>query len=753
MQFFPKNFIAATEDYTTMEHYVPAPYFRKTFSFAKGKKAEIRICGLGFYELYINGKNVTKGRLSPYISNPDQALFYDDYDVTDYLFDGENVVGVWLGNGFQNNPYGDVWDFDKASFRSAPKFAMAFWEDGELRFESDTSFLTKSSPIVFDDYRAGEHYDAREETAEWNTLACDEREWKPALLATTPKGEARLVSAEPIVVQREVKPVSVTKTPKGAYLYDFGLVFTGVCRLKVQGARGQMLRLTHGEILLHGDLDIRGVGFDRHQGRELYTQCDWYVLKGEGVEEYTPRFTYHGFQYVSVEGLTDEQATLELLTFEIMHEDVQSRGDFTCSDEMLNILQASVRRSDLSNFFYVPTDCPQREKNGWTGDIALSAEHMILNFDVKNVMNDWLFSIRKAQDGRGAIPAIVPTAGWGFAWGAGPNWDDALVEVSYQLYRYYGDKKIIFDNLSAIETYLRYMLTKRKENGLFEYGLGDWCQPGSEYVFTTPTELTDSIKCMDMCEKAAKMAKAVGETALALFAQNVAEEIRKAIVATYIQDGKSTCTEQTGLAYLLYYGVAEDYKAALQAQLLESIARAGGVFTTGVLGARTLFRVLTDMGEGDLAYTLITQNRYPSYGLHVLRGARSLLENFFVLEEDSFQCKDGRKQDSFNHHFWGDISAWFIAYIAGVKINPHFDDCAYVEIAPNFLSKLEFAGGKTTGAEGEVMSRWERLENGTIELFVRLPKGAKGKLCLPKGYACDGEILFEGEQKMIIKRA
>ena len=379
--------------------------------------------------------------------------------------------------------------------------------DGEILFESDDSFLTHSSPITFDDLRAGEHYDARLEIPEWSTHVCDERGWEPAIYAPTPQGEVKITITEPVLVHKEIKPVSVTKTPKGLYLYDFGENFTGVCRVKIQGERGQTIRLMHDEMVVNGDLDIKNLGFDKFQGRDLYNQCDWYTLKGDGVETYTPRFTYHGFQYVSVEGLTDEQATLELLTFEIMHEDVQSRGDFTCSDEMLNILQASVRRSDLSNFFYVPTDCPQREKNGWTGDVALSAEHMILNFDVKNVMNDWLFSIRKAQDGRGAIPAIVPTAGWGFAWGAGPNWDDALVEVSYQLYRYYGDKKIIFDNLSAIETYLRYMLTKRKEDGLFEYGLGDWCQPGSEYVFTTPTELTDSIKCMDMCEKAAKMAQ------------------------------------------------------------------------------------------------------------------------------------------------------------------------------------------------------------------------------------------------------
>lgn len=751
MDFFPKKFIAATTGYTTQEQHVNAPFFRKKFFFTKGKTAKIRICGLGFYELYLNGENITKGRLAPYISNPDQALYYDDYDVTEKLLDGENVLGVWLGNGMQNCPYGDVWDFDKASYRSAPKFAMAFFADGELCFESDESFLTKPSPITFDDLRAGEHYDARLETPDWNLLGADENGWKNAIAASTPSGKVKIVEAEPVSVQSEVKPVSVVKTPKGAYLYDFGVNFTGVCRLKIQGARGQEVRLMHGEILLNGDLDMRSVGFSRFSDREPYTQCDRYTLKGESVEEYTPRFTYHGFQYVSVEGLTDEQATPDLLTFEIMHSNVGKRGDFVCSDEILNILQESTQRSDLSNLFYIPTDCPHREKNGWTGDVALSAEQMTLNFDVKKTLEDWLFSVRQAQDSRGAIPAIVPTAGWGFAWGAGPNWDDALFEVTYQLYRYYGDGKVISDNISAMEKYLRYMLTKRKENGLFEYGLGDWCQPKTNFQFTTPEELTDSIKCADMCEKTAKMARVIGREDLAEFAQKTALEIRNSIVSKYIQGGQVTVAEQTAIAYVLYYGIAKEHTESLQKQLLQVIARDDEVFTTGVLGARTLFRVLSDMGESDLAYKLITQPRYPSYGVHVLRGARTLLESFFELEENSWQCKNGRKQDSFNHHFWGDISAWFIAYIAGIKINPDFYDCDFVEIAPNFLSALRFAEGKTRCKNGEVISRWARLENGDIELSVAIPKGVRGKLRLPSGYACESTALCEGEQKILVK--
>ena len=744
--YFPKKFIAATTEYTTQAEHVPAPYLRKKFTFTTGKRAAVRICGLGFYELYINGKNVTKGRLAPYITNPDQALYYDDYDVTKELVDGGNVLGVWLGNGMQNAIYGDVWDFDKAAYRSAPKVALAFFVDGEILFESDDSFLTHSSPITFDDLRAGEHYDARLEIPKWGTQVCDEIGWKPAIYASTPMGEAKIVEAEPILVHEEVKPISVTKTPKGLYLYDFGINFTGVCRVKIQGARGQTIRLTHGEMVVDGDLDMKNLGFDKFQGRDLYNQCDWYTLKGDGVEIYTPRFTYHGFQYVSVEGLTDEQATLDLLTFEVMHEGVKPRGDFVCSDEIVNIIQESTKRSDLSNFFYVPTDCPHREKNGWTGDVALSAEQMTLNFDVARIMEDWLFSVRNAQDTRGAIPAIVPTGGWGFAWGAGPNWDDALFEAPYQLYRYTGRVAVIEDNLAAMEKYLHYMQTKKNEDGLFCYGLGDWCQPkNKDYHFTTPEELTDSVKCIDICEKTAKMARVVGNVTLAVFAEEKAAEIRRDFKKKYIQNGQSVVTEQTAIACILYYHVCVECEKTLQKQLLEVIARDGEVFTTGILGGRVLFRVLSSMGEGDLAYKLITQPRFPSYREHVLRGARTLVENFYELSE-GWQRKDGGKQDSLNHHFWGDVSAWFITCVAGIKVNPDFYHLDDVTILPDFISDLTFAQGKVVHRKGEIVCRWQRLENGDIRLCLTLPKGVNATMGMPNGYFCEKTDLVEGEQ-------
>ena len=734
MIYFPEKFIAGTQEYTTIEKHVNAPYFRKKFAIAKGKTAKIRICGLGFYELYINGENITKGRLAPYISNPDEVLFYDDYDVTDRLLDGENVIGVWLGNGMLNAPYGDVWQFEKAAYRSSPKFALAFYEDEEIVFESDESFLTKPSPITFDDLRAGEHYDARQETKGWNILECDERGWLPAIAATTPKGVKKLVEAEPILNFEEIKPVSVTKTPKGAYLYDFGVNFTGVCRLKIKGARGQEIRLSHGEILKDGELDMTTLGFNNFGGRELYIQCDWYTLKGEEEEIYTPRFTYHGFQYVSVDGLTDEQATADLLTFEVMHSDVKKRGGFHCSDEILNRIQESTQRSDLSNLFYIPTDCPHREKNGWTGDVALSADQMLANFAVEKTLQEWLFNLRRTQEECGIFSCVVPTAYWG-AGGGGPDWDDALFEVVYQIYRYSGDKKVIFDNLDEMVKYLHFMQTKKNEEGLFSYGFGDWCQPKHDYEPTTPRELTGSVKCMNMCEKTAKMARIVEREDIAVLADRMALEIRKNFKAKYIQNGKSTIEEQTALAYILYYDITEE-KASLQKQLLEIIARDGEVFTTGVLGARTMFRVLSDMGESDLAYKLIVQPKYPSYGYHVLRGASTLPEHFYELSTEGWQQKDGTRHDSLNHHFWGDVSAWLICYVAGLKINPNADDCNYVEISPNFISALTFAEGEFIHEKGKITTRWERTDE-AIRLRICLPYGIRARLVLPQNYESD----------------
>ena len=265
---YPMQFIHAGPAYSTLTEYVPAPYLRKSFRLeVLPEKAELLICGLGFYELYVNGRRITKGLLSPYISNPDDIIYYDSYTVLQYLQKGENVLGICLGNGFQNNPGGYVWDFEKARFRGAPELALGLemtFPGGEtMRLESDESFRTAPSPIYNDDYRNGEYYDARRELPGWCAPGYDDSAWAFARTAPLPRGEARLCEAEPIVVEREIRPVSMRPLEDGT-LFDFGENNTGVCRLTIRGEAGQTIALYHAEQLKEGRLDRRSISFDEN---------------------------------------------------------------------------------------------------------------------------------------------------------------------------------------------------------------------------------------------------------------------------------------------------------------------------------------------------------------------------------------------------------------------------------------------------------------------------------------------------------
>ena len=754
------RFYSATRAYSTLEKAVPAPYMRRAFSVdAPLKRATLTVCGLGFYRLFVNGEERTKGRLAPYISNPDHFLYYDEYDLTDALSSGDNVLGFMLGNGFQNALGGFIWDFQKAPWRSAPKVAFCLeltdTEGRVRRIEADEQLLCHPSPILLDDEHIGEWYDARQEIADWCCVGLDTSDWTPAIPAELPRGERRLVDTDPIVVARELKPVRIDRGGIGAYgrprgdvpklpmegvdaetqgyLYDFGVNTAGVVRLHINAHAGQRIVLQFGEELMADgretrDLDLGGINFlpNVYNCRVSYT-CR------EGEQTDTPSFCYFGFRYVLVLGLEEGQATEDLLTYEVMNSDLKRLSHFSCSDETVNRIFSCACVSDLANFYYFPTDCPQREKNGWTGDAALSAEHHLLLWRAERSLREWMRNVCASQSKEGKIAPFVPDDRWGYdhqGWDYGPAWDGVIIQIPYYIYKFRGDLTVARESGDNILRLLQMLARTRDDRGLIDYGLGDWCHAGHENQWspTCPRYVSNTILAMDLCVKSAELFDALGENLPAEFARGLAAEfsadIREHLVDFDTMTVESDC--QAAQAMALFYGVFDESEdAAAFDVLLRIIERTEGRMDMGVLGARVMFHLLSAHGRSDLAYHMITTREFPSYGywIHTM-GATALFEDFVPL---------GGEITSHNHHFWGDVSSWFIRDLAGLKLNPRTCDASEVEISPALIDELTHAEADHLLAEGRVAVAWRREGEGIV-LTLNVPEGVHGKIKLPSGW-------------------
>lgn len=773
---FSTKFVAASREYATFEKLVSAPIFRREFELGKAKSAQITICGLGIYELFINGQRITRGLLSPYLYNPDDILYYDCYDLAPYLNEGKNVIGIWLGNGMNDSFGGQVWEFEKARWRSAPKVAFcleAELENGEkVEFDSSADLKCTESPIYCDDIRIGEFYDATKEVGDWTNVGYDDSAWRDTIPAETPRGECRLCDVDPILPTREIAPVSVKPGkisldfggthgllkplpdeinngfPEGeeireGFIYDFGVNAAGLCRLHIKNAKpGQKIIMQFGEKLAEdGGLDLRGMTFLPHR----YNHRDIYICKG-GDETYMPRFTYHGFRYCLVIGIDDSQATSELLTYVVMNTSLKDRSHFKCSDEMANKLWDAAIVSDLANFYHFPTDCPHREKNGWTGDAALSAEQMVMALSPERNWREWMHNIAKSMNDEGAIPGIIPTGGWGFAWGNGPAWDVVLVNLPYYAWIYRGDITIAKENATPILRYINYITTRKDEKGLIHIGLGDWCPAARNGYVAAPLEFTDTVTCIDICTKAAKLFGALNMKPQQAFAETVRDELyaaaRKYLIDTATMSALGRC--QTTQAMAIYYDIFTDAEKPFAfARLVELIEKNDGSFDCGILGLRVIFHVLSKFGRTDLAYRMITKTDFPSYGYQIAHGATSIWEDF-RLDSDS--------PNSRNHHFFCDYISWFMKNLVGINVNPYENDASEIRLAPRFIDALDSASGDYDSVGGKVSAEWVR-EGEDILYTFDIPSGVKAEIVLETGFKFDDGLTYKhisGKQTMRI---
>lgn len=734
-----------------------SPAFEKRFNVTKAiREATLHITGLGFYEARLNGSRIGNKVLDPSPTKFDRRVLYSTYDLTDSVSAGENKLEVLLGHGWYDVRSVAVWNFDNAPWRDFPRLIAQLellYEDGTRETVcSDGTWRQKASPLGFDCIREGEVIGIQPPGAPDLEKTTVFAEAVPA-----PAGRLAAAAMPPAVVAQKLPPKSVRALKPGVWLVDFGQNMAGWIRLKIRGQQaGDVITVRYGEKLLpDGGLSLQGT--DAHfrypaSFRVLpggWFQTDRIVCDG-GPQEYEPRFTYNGFQYVEISGLKSAptEATVEAC---VVHTAFSQAGSFACDNELVNKLQQAILWAYRSNFVDgYPTDCPHREKNGWTGDAQLACEQAMYNFQNTAAYEKWVRDLMDEQRPDGNLPGIVPTSGWGYVWGNGPAWDSALLIVPWTLYVYQGDVRILEQAYPAMCRYVDYM-TSRSKDGIVSHGLGDWVPVKTK----TPAEVTSTGYYYLGAQIVARTAELLGKEADAKKYSALSKTIREAFDRAFYKGGGTySIGSQTAQSVALHQGLASlQERARVAARLAEVVEQNGAFPDFGILGSKYVFRSLSDAGRSDLAFAVATQDSKPSYGSWIRRGATTFWE-------------DWNEGSSRNHIMFGDVSAWFYQYLGGIRLAPDVSAVAQKAngesvgfktfvIRPDPVEGLGWVQAEHHSPYGKIRSCWKKA-GPAFTLEVDVPVNTAATVYLPvspraKNVVSDVQALPEEGDRMAFR--
>lgn len=724
----PSDWKASWITDTHDKEFEPSPRFRKVFNAPKPiTEARCYISGLGYYQLYINGKFIDKSTLNPGFTDYNKRILYNTYDVTEELQRGDNCIGVQLGNGWFNEQTPTVWNFHLAPWRARPQLLceiLITYADGEQEvIQSDPSWETNIGPILFDNIHIGTTYDASLEQPGWNTVNFKES-WKESTVANAP---AILIESQkmPLITEAErYSPVSVSKINDTCYVYDMGINTAGITEVRIKGNKGTRVMIRHAEMLdANGNIDQQNINMHlRPRNEREIIQSDVYILKGEGEEIFKPAFTYHGFQYVEITSnhpINQKDIHLEGIK---MHSNVDEIGTFSSSSKLLNKIFSICKNSYLSNLFSLPTDCPTREKNGWMADGFMVQEAGMLNYDSNTIYAKWVKDMVDAQQNTGNMPGIVPTSHkWNSDW-AGPIWDAAIFIVPMNLYDYYGDKESVRNIYATAQKYLNYLETEENEKGLLSSGLGDWLY----YKAETSTDFMVTAYYYWDNILMARMAQILEKKADKTKYLKKAEELKKIINNEFFDEEKVSYANETQLSYALplYMNlVPQKYENKLAQNLYNKINDNDNYLDYGFIGSLIVPEVLSNYGYAETVFEMVTQKNMPSWGNWVLKeDATSLYETWDI----NRNIGDASR----NHPSMGAISAWMYKSLAGInkaEQNPAFKD---ILIKPSFIPQLDFVKASYKSQYGLIISEWKRVRN-KIKFNVTIPASCSAKIVLP----------------------
>ena len=678
------------------------PMFRASFEAQPGETAVLYLCVPGFGECFLNGAPVTADRFETPFGDFRKTLWYRAYDVTALLRPGRNTAAVFCGNGWYNEALKSSWDCDAASWRDLPKFILNLTAGGRsLLTTNDPWKCLPHTAVTFSQLRSGEYFDARLWQPDWAQPAFDDSGWEDAAEdLTPPAGVFRLCESTPVRECEVLSAVSVRKTGEKKWLFDVGRNISGYVRLHTKEPAGTVLTIRYGEELGPDD-SLKLNRMERFYPASPF-QTDRFTAGGSDFL-WSPRFVYHGFRYVEITGL--EAPLPDAVSGVFVHNAARMLTSFRCSEESLNQLFRMAQNATMSNLFHMPTDCPTREKLGWTNDAQSSCDQMLLNFDTVPMFRKWMTDIRDAMREDGALPGIVPTWGWGYQWGAGPVSDGILFEVPYRVWLHTGDASLLKEFLPDFEKYLAYAASRKNADGLTtdETWLWDWAAPLNDR--STPLPLVHTVYVMKFLRIAALAARLSGQDDSRFLRERSAlrELLRKAYLTP---EGRCTAENQAAPALLLSEDIPDD-PLPLAEQLAESLRAADYHITCGMAALRVMYPVLNRFGLQEYAFRIVTAQGYPSYREWIARGGTTLHE----LWED---------RGSKNHHMYSSFAGWMMNTILGIGPQESAPGFAKLDLRPYFFGGLAFACGSAETVRGCVSLRWERVPGG-VKVTVQAP--------------------------------
>jgi alpha-L-rhamnosidase len=704
---------------SAMDKSSPSPYLRRNFKL-KGpvKKARLYASALGLYEMEINGHRVGEDFFTPGWTDYNLRIQYQTYDVTSLLKEGENAICGILGDGWYCGNL--VWENNRNTYGHPPRLLsqleVEYAGGGKEIIVSDESWKSSTGPILESDIYNGEIYDARLEMNDCSCPEFDDSQWKPVTIHPPVSAVLNASASQRVRKIQELKSVSVSEPKTGVFVFDFGQNLVGWARLEVQGDAGARIKLRFAEIL--------------NSDGTIYTtnlrsaRCaDEYILKGGAVETYEPRFTFHGFRYAEVTGYPGRPSA-KTLTAVVLHSDTPPTGEFSCSIPMLNQLQHNIQWGQKGNFLEVPTDCPQRnERLGWTGDAQAFIRTACFNMDVSAFFTKWLTDLADSQSPGGAFPMVAPDVLAKRQGDGGAGWADAAIICPWTIYLCYGDKNILASHYGSMSRYIAYLATVDWKK---RHCFGDWLSINDN----TPKDLIGVAFYAYCTEIIANIADVLGKKGDARRYRSLLNKIKKMFNQEFVSpNGRLVGDSQASYVLAIKFDLLpEKLNKAAGDNLVRRISECNNHLSTGFLGTPYLLFSLLKTGHADLAYKLLLNEDFPSWGYPIKHGATTMWERWDGWRHDKGFQDPG--MNSFNHYAYGAVGEWLYQVVAGIDVESSGAGYKHIVMRPIPGGGITHAEASLDSIRGKITSAW-KIEKDNFVWNITIPTGSTATVYVP----------------------